>query len=129
MKKLFDEFKAFALGGNLIEIATGLVLALAFAAVVTSLVENIIMPIVGIIFGEPSFNDLILTINGSEITYGTFITALVSFLLIALALFLFVVRPYLSWKARTESGEEEPPPPPEEIVLLREIRDGLKAGR
>lgn len=129
MKKLFDEFKAFALGGNLVEIASGLVLALAFAAVVTSLVENIIMPIVGIIFGEPSFDDLILTINGSEIMYGTFITAFVAFLLVAFALYLFVVKPYNAYKARTASGEEEPPPPPEEIVLLREIRDGLKAGR
>ncbi len=129
MRKLIDDFKAFALGGNLIEIATGLVLALAFAAVVTSLVENIIMPIVGIIFGEPSFDDLTLTINGSVITYGTFITALVAFLLVALALFLFVVKPYQAWKARTESGEEEAPPPAEDIVLLREIRDALRANR
>jgi len=129
MKKLVDDFKSFALGGNLVEIAAGLVLALAFAAVVTSLVENIIMPIVGIIFGEPTFDDLTWTINGSVITYGTFITAVVAFLLVAFALFVFVVRPYNNWKARTESGEEEAPPPAEEIVLLREIRDGLKAGR
>ncbi len=128
MKKLLDEFKAFALGGNLIEIAVGLVLALAFAAVVGSLVETIIMPIVGIIFGEPSFNALVLTINGSVILYGTFLTAVVTFLLTALALFMFVVKPYNAWKARTATGEEAPPPPPEDIALLREIRDSLKAG-
>jgi large conductance mechanosensitive channel len=125
VKKLFDEFKAFALGGNLIEIAVGLVLALAFAAVVGALVELLIMPIVGIIFGEPSFDGLTLTINDSVILYGAFITEAVKFLLIALALFLFVVRPYNVWRARTASGEEEPPPPSEDIVLLREIRDSL----
>lgn len=127
MKKLLDEFKAFALGGNLIEIAVGLVLALAFAAVIGSVVEHLIMPIVGIIFGEPSFDNLTWTINGSVILYGTFLTELVKFLLIALALFLLVVKPYNAWKARTASGEEEPPPPDEDIVLLREIRDSLKS--
>jgi large conductance mechanosensitive channel len=127
VKKLFDEFKAFALGGNLIEIAVGLVLALAFAAVVGALVDFLIMPIVGIIFGEPSFNGLVLTINDSVIFYGSFLTEAVKFLLIALALFLFVVKPYNAWKARTASGEEEPPPPPEDIALLREIRDSLKS--
>ena len=126
VKKLVDEFKAFALGGNLIEIAVGLVLALAFAAVVGALVDFLIMPIVGIIFGEPSFDNLTLTINDSVILYGSFITAVVKFLMIALALFLFVVKPYNMWKARTAAGEEEAPPPPEDIALLREIRDSLK---
>ena len=126
MKKLFDEFKAFALGGNLIEIAVGLVLALAFAAVVGALVDFLIMPIVGIIFGEPSFDGLWWTINDSRILYGSFITAVVQFLIIALAVFFFIVKPYQAVQARQKKGDEPPPEPSEEVVLLREIRDGLR---
>jgi len=129
VKKLLDEFKAFALGGYLIEIAVGLVLALAFAAVIGSLVDNLIMPIVGIIFGEPSFDNLTWTINNSVIMYGSFLTAVVKFLAIALALFFFVVKPYNRWKARAAKGEAAAPPPAEDVVLLREIRDSLRAGR
>ena len=65
MKKLWQEFKEFALGGDLVTVAVGLVIALALSSVVTSLVDDIIMPIVGIIFGEPSFHNLTLTINDS----------------------------------------------------------------
>jgi len=128
MKKLINDFKAFALGGNLIEIAVALVLALAFAAVISALVEFLIMPIIGILFGQPSFNGLIWTINDSVILYGAFLTAVVTFLLTALALFLFVVKPYQAYKARF--GEEEPAldEPAEDIVLLREIRDSLRRG-
>lgn len=126
MKKMAQEFKEFAIKGNLIEVAVGLVLALAFTAVVNALVEFVVMPIVGILFGEPSFDDLVLTINDSVIMYGSFLTAVVQFLLVALALFLFVVKPYNALKARQATGEEEAPAPAEEIVLLREIRDSLQ---
>ena len=126
MSKLWKEFKEFALSGALIEIAVGLVMAVAIGALVTSLVENIVMPIVGIIFGEPSFDSLTWTINDSVIMYGTFITAIVTFLAIAFAVYFFIVRPYNSYKARVASGEEEAPvEPSEDIVLLREIRDSL----
>ncbi len=128
MKNLMKEFKEFALGGSLVEVAVGLVMALATAALVTSLVENVVMPIVGIIFGEPSFDNLTLTVNGSVIMYGTFITAIVTFLSIALAVYLFIVKPFNAYKARVASGEEEAAAaPPEDIVLLQEIRDALKA--
>ena len=73
MKNLVKEFKEFALGGNLIEVGVALVMALALAAVINSLVENVLMPIVGIIFGEPSFDNLTWTVNGSVIMYGAFI--------------------------------------------------------
>ncbi|CAN5422467.1 large-conductance mechanosensitive channel protein MscL [soil metagenome] len=129
MKKLINEFKAFALGGNLIEIAVALVLALAFAAVISALVMFLIMPIIGILFGQPRFDSLIVTINNSEIPYGAFLTAVVTFLLTALALFLFVVKPYQAYKARFGVEEEAAlDEPAEDIVLLREIRDSLRRG-
>jgi large conductance mechanosensitive channel len=123
---LFDEFKAFAMKGDLITIAVGLVMALALAAVLNALVANLLMPIVGIIFGEPSFDGLTWTINDSVILYGSFITAVVQFLIIALAVFFFIVKPYQAVQARQKKGDEPPPEPSEEVVLLREIRDGLR---
>jgi large conductance mechanosensitive channel len=126
MKKLATEFKEFAMGGNLVETGVALVMALALAAVINSLVENVLMPIVGIIFGEPSFDSLTWTVNGSVILYGSFITAFVSFLAIAFAVYFFIVKPYNAYKERVASGEEEEPAaPPEDIMLLREIRDSL----
>ena len=128
MKKMFKEFKEFAVSGDLIAVGVALVMALALAAVITALVENILMPIVGIIFGEPSFDQLTLTINDSVITYGTFITAAITFLAIAFAVFFFIVRPYRAYLARKAAGDEPEPEagPPEDIALLREIRDALK---
>ena len=120
-----QEFKEFALGGNLVEVAVGLVMALALAALVTSLVENVVMPIVGILFGEPSFDRLTWTINDSIIMYGTFITAMVTFLSIAFAVYFFIVKPWNAYKARIASGEEEAPAGPSEVDLLTEIRDAL----
>jgi len=125
LKKLVKEFKEFAMGGNLIEVAVGLVMALALTALIGSLVENLLMPIVGIIFGEPTFDSLTLTINESVIMYGSFITAAVKFLSIAFAVYFFVVKPYNAYKARVASGEEEAPAGPSEIDLLTEIRDSL----
>ncbi len=120
------EFKEFALSGNLIEIAVGLVMALALAALIGSLVEHVLMPIVGILFGQPSFNDVaIIEINESRILLGTFITSVVTFLSIAFAVYFFVVKPYNAYKARVSSGEEEPAAGPSEIDLLTEIRDAL----
>lgn len=126
MKKAMKEFKEFALGGNLVEIAVGLVMALALAALIGSLVEHVLMPIVGIIFGEPSFDNVaIITINDSRILLGTFITSVVTFLAIAFAVYFFVVKPYNSYKARVASGEEEAAAGPSEVDLLTEIRDAL----
>lgn len=124
--KILKEFKDFITKGNLIEIAVGLVIALAFTAVINALVNNILMPLIAAIFGKPSFDDLTVTLNDAVIPYGAFITAVVTFLLIAAAVFFFVVKPYNAWKARKAKAEEAAPAAPaEEIVLLREIRDRL----
>jgi large conductance mechanosensitive channel len=120
---LLKEFRDFALKGNLIELGTALVLALAFKALITSMVDHILMPIVGILFGEPSFDRLTWTINDSEILYGAFITNAVDFALVAAAIFFFVVRPYNSLMERRQSGEDEgdETPEPEEISLLKQL--------
>jgi large conductance mechanosensitive channel len=91
MGKMLAEFKAFAFRGNLIDLAVAVILGLAFAAVVTALVDHVLMPIIAAIFGQPNFSSLVLDIGEGEIRYGIFLNALVSFLLIAWALF-FVIR-------------------------------------
>ena len=123
MTDLLKEFRDFALKGNLIELGTALVLALAFNSLITSMVDHILMPIVGILFGEPSFDRLDLTINDSVILYGSFITNVVTFVLIAAAVFFFVVKPYNALlEARRAAGPDaEPAPEPEEITLLKQI--------
>jgi large conductance mechanosensitive channel len=90
MKSMIDEFKEFALKGNLIEIAVAFILGLAFSAVVTSLVDDIVLQVIAAILGQPSFNRLTININDSVIRYGAFLTALLNFLLIAFVLFLIV---------------------------------------
>jgi large conductance mechanosensitive channel len=90
MTTLLRDFKEFALRGNLLEIAVAFVLGVAFAAVVTSLVDDIIMQLIAAIAGKPNFDDLTFTVNDAVIRYGSFITALIVFLIIALALFLIV---------------------------------------
>jgi large conductance mechanosensitive channel len=118
---MLQEFKEFALKGNLIEIAVGLVLALAFTAVVTALIDGVIMPIIAAIFGKPSFDAIIIEIGDAEILIGTFITALVNFLLIAWVLFLIVKA------ANRLMPKHEEPGGPTEVELLTEIRDSLRS--
>lgn len=103
---MLKEFKDFLTRGNLVEIAVGLVMALAFAAVVTSLVENLLTPLIAAIVGEPDFSQLVFTINDSAFRYGAFINALISFMLIGAAVFFFVVKPYNAYLARRRAGED-----------------------
>jgi large conductance mechanosensitive channel len=128
MKKLYEEFREFAFKGDIISLAIAFVMAAAFAAVVNALVETVVMPIVGIIFGEPSFNSLVLTINDSVIFYGAFITAVVKFIAVALGVFFFIVRPYVAYQNMKKQHEpaEAPAVPDEQVVLLREILEALK---
>lgn len=121
---MLQEFKEFINKGNVVMVAVGFITGIAFQGVVNSLVENVIMPIVAIPFGQPSFDDLTITINDSIIRYGAFLTALVVFLLTALAVFLFVIKPYNAFVDRFGKTEEEIALT--EIDLLTEIRDELK---
>lgn len=123
-------FKEFAFKPGLVETGVGLVMALAVAAVIGALVETIIMPIVGIIFGEPSFDGaLIATVNNSQILFGAFLTALVTFVAIAFAVYFFIIKPYEAYQARNAEPEvEEEEAPAADLALLTEIRDLLARG-
>jgi large conductance mechanosensitive channel len=101
------EFRDFVMRGNLLELAVAFVMGLAFAALISSFVEDLILPIVAMIFGEPDFSSLDFTINDAVFRYGAFLTALITFLTTAAALFFFVVRPVNAIRARVRKPDEE----------------------
>ncbi|HMP17346.1 MAG TPA: large conductance mechanosensitive channel protein MscL [Gemmatales bacterium] len=125
---LFEEFKAFAFKGNVIDLAVGVVIGAAFGKIIDSLVKNVFMPLISVIMpGENSYEKWVWVINGKPIPYGAFLADVVSFLVVALALFIFVVK-FLGWVMRTKKAEAAvPPPPTKDQELLMEIRDLLKA--
>ena len=104
---MLKEFRDFLMRGNLVELAVAFVLGLAFAALVTSFVDDLIMPIVAMIIGKPDFNDLTFTINDAVFRYGAFITAAITFVTTAAAIFFFVVKPMNALMARMKKPEEE----------------------
>ena len=103
---MVKELRDFLFKGNIVDLAVAFVLGVAFAAVVTSLVDNLIMPVVAMIFGEPDFNGLTFTINDAVFRYGAFITDVISFLAIGAAIFFFVVKPMGAIMARMERRDE-----------------------
>lgn len=125
---MLQEFRDFIAKGNVVMLAVGFIMGVAFQGVVNSLVENVIMPIVAIPFGQPNFDVLVWEVNGSVIMWGAFVTAAVIFLLTALAVFVFIVKPYNAYIDRRAGEEEETPDPgPTEVELLTEIRDSLRS--
>ncbi|KOR27021.1 large-conductance mechanosensitive channel protein MscL [Clostridium sp. L74] len=132
MKKIIEEFKDFALKGNAMELAVGVVIGGAFGKIVTSLVEDIIMPLVGLLIGGIDFTNLKFTMNFSEktavsIKYGNFIQSAVNFLIISFSIFLFI-KLINKFKKKEDVAKEEPKISNEE-VLLAEIRDLLKENK
>ena len=103
------DFKAFLLRGNLVDMAVGIVVGVAFAAVVTALVSDLVTPLLAAIGGQQDFSALTFTINKSHFLYGAFINAVLSFVLVAAAIFFFVVKPVNALVARTR---REPPADP-----------------
>jgi large conductance mechanosensitive channel len=97
-------FRDFLNQGNVVQLAVAFIIGAAFGAVVTALVVNVINPIIAIPFGKPNFDTLELTINGSQIKYGTFLTAVVAFVLIAAGVYFFFVLPYNRLQARSRSA-------------------------
>lgn len=124
---LFDEFKNFAFKGNVIDLAVGVIIGGAFGNLVKSLCGHIIMPIIGVILpGDKGYERWVLRINGKDIPYGLFLGDIVNFLIVAAALFFFIVK-FLGWIMRFKNEEAKAPPPPtQEQELLTEIRDLLK---
>ena len=104
-------FKEFMLKGDLVTVAVGLVMALATFALVEALVNYLILPIVAAIIGEPSFNQLTFTINGSEFLYGAFISAVITFIGTAIAVYFFVVVPYKAYQERRGVSAQTRPCP------------------
>ena len=104
---MIKEFRDFLLRGNLVELAVAFVMGLAFAALVTSFVNDLIMPIVATVVGKPDFTDLTFTINDAVFRYGAFITAAITFLATAAAIFIFVVKPYGALTSRFAKPADE----------------------
>ena len=130
-KKVFslvDEFKNFALKGNVIDLAVGVIIGAAFGKIVDSLVKSIIMPLIGAIMpGEQGYLGWTFTINDKPVPYGLFIGEVVNFLIVALVLFIFIVK-FLGFIMRARKDEAVAPlPPTKQEELLMEIRDLLKA--
>lgn len=123
---MWEEFKKFAIKGNVLDLAVAVVIGGAFGKIVTSLVENMIMPIVGVLLGGKRFENLAITVKDAKIEYGMFIQSIVDFLIISFSIFLFVkLLSSLKRKKEEELVEEEVVVAPE-VVLLAEIRDLLK---
>lgn len=121
---LLEEFKNFALKGNVVDLAIGVIIGAAFGKIVDSLVKHIIMPLISLILpGEQGYLGWKLVVNGKEIPYGLFIGEIVNFLIIALALYIFIVK-FIGLIIK--SKEEAPPGPTKDQELLTEIRDLLK---
>ncbi len=125
MKGFIKEFKEFISRGNVIDLAVAVVIGGAFTKIVNSLVNDIIMPIIGVIIGGINFEHLMITVGTAEIKYGMFIQAIVNFLLIAFVIFS-IIKAINTFNKKKEDAPEEPAKPSEDIVLLTEIRDLLK---
>ena len=122
---MFKEFKAFLSRGNVIDLAVAVVLGAAFGAIVKSLVADMVMPIIGAIMGGTDFTTLTIEVGDAVIAYGNFIQAIINFVIIAFAVFLFV-RSYNNMQKKEEEKPAAPPAPSAEETLLTEIRDLLK---
>jgi len=101
------EFKDFLMKGNIVDLAVAFVIGVAFAAVVNSLVNDLIMPLVAIVIGKPDFSDLTFTINDAVFHYGAFITSVITFIAVAAAVFFIVVKPMQAVKARQAAAVED----------------------
>lgn len=126
IKKMMKEFKEFISKGNVVDLAVGVIVGGAFGKIVTSLVNDILMPLLGIVLGGVNFGGLTLKVGSAVIAYGAFIQNVIDFLIIAFCIFVFVK--FINKLTIKQKKEEKPKPPVKsaEVVLLEEIRDLLK---
>src|SRR5262245_54911211 len=124
---LFEEFKKFAFKGNVVDLAIGVIIGAAFGAIVKSLVEDIIMPLIGVILpGDKGYEGWAWQVGEKTIPYGKFLGAVVNFLIIVLVLYIFIVK-FLGWIMKSQQEQAAvPAPPTKDQELLMEIRDILK---
>ena len=137
---LIGEFKKFAVRGNVVDLAVGVIIGASFTGIVTSLVNDVIMPPIGLAMGGVDFSNFFLVLKGVladtlaaakaakdvTINYGIFVNAVINFVIVAFVLFL-LLRQLNKLVAPPPAVDAPPPPPSEEVLLLREIRDGLKS--
>ncbi|MFN8558117.1 MAG: large-conductance mechanosensitive channel protein MscL [Dehalococcoidia bacterium] len=119
-------FRDFLMRGNVVDLAVAVVIGAAFGAIVKSFVEDIITPIIAAFGGQPDFSSLTFTIGKGVIKYGSFLNAVVAFVILAAVIYFLVVVPMNRILAMRRKEEAAPKPLPEEVVVLREIRDLLK---
>jgi large conductance mechanosensitive channel len=139
--KMLDEFKKFAMRGNVVDMAVGIVIGGAFGKIVSSFVNDVIMPPIGMIMGNVDFSQLFINLTDQDfatlsaaqeagaatINYGVFINTVLDFVIVAFAIFM-VIRGMNKMKKQEEEKPAEPPKPSDEVLLLQEIRDALKSG-
>ena len=138
---MFEEFKKFAVRGNVMDLAVGVIIGASFTGIVTSLVNDVIMPPIGLALGGVDFSNFFVVLKGDRavdtlaaakaakdvtINYGIFVNAVINFLIVAFVLFM-LIRQMNKLVAAPPAEPAVPPPPPEDVLLLREIRDSLKA--
>ncbi len=125
MHGFISEFKAFAMRGNVIDLAVAVVIGAAFGKIVSSLVDNIFTPLIGVLLGGIDFTGLAVTVGKATFTYGKFIQSVFDFVIIAFIIFM-VVKAMSKMQKKEEEKPAAPAEPSEEVKLLREIRDSLK---
>ena len=143
---MFKEFREFALKGNVLDMAIGIIIGAAFGRIVDSLVKDVIMPPIGLMLGNVDFANLFAvlkqgtvagpypTVEAAQkagavtVNYGVFLNNVITFVVVAFAVYL-LVRAINRLRRQQEAQSKEAPPPPEDVVLLREIRDALQSGR
>ena len=140
MSGFIKEFKEFAMRGNVLDMAVGIVIGAAFTAIVNSLVKDVIMPPIGLLTGGLDFSNLFISLTGEHfdslaaateagapvLRYGVFINAVINFIIVAFAIFI-LIKQVNRFKKKEEAAPAAPPPPPADVVLLTEIRDLLKS--
>ena len=136
---MLQEFKKFAMRGNVVDMAVGIIIGAAFGKIVSSLVNDVVMPPIGMLMGNVDFSQLFIDLSGQEyaslaaaqeagaatINYGVFINTVLDFVIVAFAIFM-VIRAMNKMHKQEEEKPAEPPKPSEEVLLLQEIRDALK---
>ncbi len=125
ISKEASEFKTFISRGNVVDMAVGVIIGGAFGKIVTSLVNDVLMPVIGVFLGGLDFSDLSIKVGDATIKYGSFIQTIVDFLIVAFCIFM-IVKLFESFKKKKEEETEEAPKKSDEVLLLEEIRDLLK---
>ena len=137
---MLNEFKKFAMRGNVVDMAVGIIIGAAFGKIVSSLVKDVIMPPIGMLMGNVDFSNLFINLGDAEfaslaaaqeagaatINYGVFLNTVLDFVIVAFAIFV-LIRSINKLQKQEEEKPKEPPKPSDEVVLLTEIRDSLKA--